>query len=189
LKELKIAGLGITKQPQINNGKSQDWREEDAMNSVHNKGPTQIVLFSLDEPRYALELTVVERVVRSVEITPLPGAPEIVLGVINLQGRIIPVVNIRKRFNLPWHEPGLADRFIVAHTSMRQIAVVVDSVIGVQLIKDIEPAGTGQTLPTASCVQGAAKVDRDIVLIFDLNRFLSLDEEEKLSASLQGGAI
>jgi len=157
------------------------------MNRVDNNGHMQILLFSLDEPRYALELTAVERVVRSVEITPLPGAPEIVLGVINFQGRIIPVVNIRKRFNLPWREPDLDDRLIIARTSMRLVAVAVDSVIGVQLIEDVEIAGAGQALPSASCIQGAAKVDGDIILIYDLDRFLSLDEEQELSASLSGG--
>jgi len=157
------------------------------MKSVHNKGYTHIVLFSLDEPRYALELSAVERVVRSVEITPLPGAPELVIGVINLQGRIIPVVNLRKRFNLPWREININDRLIIARTSRRPVALIVDSVIGIQIVEGIETSGKGQPLPSASCLQGAAKVDGDIILIYDLDRFLSLDEERKLTASLSGG--
>lgn len=58
----------------------------------------QLVVFAFDEQRYALHLSAVERIVRMVEITPLPKAPEIVLGVVNVQGRIVPIVNIRKRF-------------------------------------------------------------------------------------------
>ncbi len=59
----------------------------------------QLVVFAFDEQRYALHLSAVERIVRMVEITPLPKAPEIVLGVVNVQGRIVPIVNIRKRFS------------------------------------------------------------------------------------------
>lgn len=60
-----------------------------------------VVVLMLDDIRYAVALTSVERVVRAVEITPLPNAPDIVLGVINVQGRVVPVVDIRKRFRLP----------------------------------------------------------------------------------------
>ena len=59
------------------------------------------MVFTLDRQRYALPLSVVERVVRMIEITPVPHTPDIVLGVINAQGRVIPVVDIRRRFRLP----------------------------------------------------------------------------------------
>jgi purine-binding chemotaxis protein CheW len=62
---------------------------------------TQLVVFRLDERRYALPLAAVERVVRSVTVTPLPGAPAIVLGGINVHGRVLPVLNVRRRFRMP----------------------------------------------------------------------------------------
>ncbi|MBI4530070.1 MAG: chemotaxis protein CheW, partial [Candidatus Latescibacteria bacterium] len=79
----------------------------------------QLVVFTLDEQRYALHLSAVERVVCSVEVTPLPKAPEVVLGVINVQGQVLPVVNIRKRFQLPERGITLTDHFIVAQTARR----------------------------------------------------------------------
>jgi purine-binding chemotaxis protein CheW len=69
-----------------------------------------LVVFTLDARRYAVPLSTVERIIRAVEITPLPQAPEIVLGVINVQGRIIPVVNTRKRFRLPECDIRLSDQ-------------------------------------------------------------------------------
>ena len=75
---------------------------------------SQCVVFTLDERFYAIRLSAVSRVVRAVEITPLPKAPPIVIGVINLGGRIIPVVNIRRRFRLPERELELTDQLIVA---------------------------------------------------------------------------
>ena len=61
----------------------------------------KIVLFTLDEQRYALALPSVDRVVRVVDVTPLPKAPAIVLGVVNIHGDIVPVYDLRKRFRLP----------------------------------------------------------------------------------------
>ncbi len=70
--------------------------------------PTQYIVFILDSQRYALDLPAVERVERMVHITPLAGAPAIVLGIVNMHGRIIPVIDVRQRFNLPRREVSLA---------------------------------------------------------------------------------
>jgi len=159
------------------------------MNIISNKKYVDILLFSLDEPRYAVNLSAVETVLRMVEITPLPGAPEIVQGMINFHGRIIPLVNIRRRFNLSERDRKLNDRVIIARTSMRPVALAVDSVSGIRTIDATGISETGHTLPFASYIQGAAKVDWDIILIYDLDLFLSLDEERQLNNSLPGGAI
>jgi len=76
------------------------------MSNHNKKKASNIVLFSLDEPRYALYLSAVERVIHSVEITPLPKAPDKVLGVINIQGEVIPVIDItdsRSKFRRSVH--------------------------------------------------------------------------------------
>ncbi len=75
----------------------------------------EIICFSLDSQRFGLRLAAVDRVVHAVQVTPLPQAPHTVLGVINLQGQIIPVMNLRQRFDLPGRDIELTDQFIVAH--------------------------------------------------------------------------
>lgn len=148
-------------------------------------GPSErIVVFTLDEPRYALYLSAVERIVRAVEITPLPKAPEIVLGVINAHGWILPVLDIRKRFRLPAQEMKPDDRFIIARTERQQVALVVDSVIGVHKLTETEMVSAKEALPFAQYLKGVAKVENNLVLIHDLDQFLSLDEEEALDATL-----
>lgn len=156
------------------------------MNDLKQPGGDHIVLFTLDEPRYALYLSAVERIVRAVEVTPLPKAPEIVLGVINWQGRIIPVVDIRRRFRLPARETGPDDRFIIARAAQRQVALAADSVAGIRELTDQERVSAGQAVPFAENLKGVAKIDGDLILIYDLDRFLSLDEEQKLHAALSG---
>ena len=90
-----------------------------------------LVMFALDNQKYALHLSAVETIIRAVEFTPLPKAPKIVNGIVNFQGKIIPVFNIRKRFNLPVKETNLNDRLIIAHTSKRMVVLIVDSVSNV----------------------------------------------------------
>ena len=140
----------------------------------------QYLAFTLDERHYAIVLSAIEKVVHAVHVTSLPGAPEIVLGVINIQGRIIPVVNIRKRFGLSEREIGLTDRFIIAATSRRPVALVVDSVIGT-----IEPAREDVTpaekiTPGMEYIGGVIRLDSGMILIHNLDRFLSLEEETML---------
>lgn len=156
------------------------------MKDLKQAGQDNIVLFTLDESRYALYLADVARVVRAVEITPLPKAPEIVLGVINWQGKIIPVVDIRKRFRLPARETGPDDRFIIARTARRQVALAADSVAGIRELTGQERISAAQEIPFAEYVKCVAKIDGGLVLIYDLERFLSLEEEQKLDAALSG---
>jgi purine-binding chemotaxis protein CheW len=148
------------------------------------EGPCQLVVFSLDGLRYALHLAAVEKVVRAVEITPLPKAPEIVMGVVNVQGRIVPVVNVRKRFHLPERELNLEDQFILAKTRRRPVALVVDAVADVVQRERGKLTGANEILPDLQYVEGVAKLDDGLILIHNLDHFLSLDEEKALDEAL-----
>ena len=144
-----------------------------------------VVVFVLDGQRYALYLSAVERIARVVEITPLPKAPGVVLGVINVGGRIIPVVDIRKRFGLPAREINLSDQLVIASTSRRRVALVVDSVIGVKEDSVASMVAAEQILPRMEYVKGVVKLEDGMILIHDLNTFLSLEEETALDSALQ----
>jgi len=154
------------------------------MSKILHDEQTKIVLFGLDEPRYALYLSAVESVVHAVEITPLPKAPEIVLGIINFHGALIPVIDIRKRFNLPSHEITLDDQFIIAKTTKRKVAILVDSVAGVSELPQSKITNADQNLPYVGYLAGVAIFDGNIILINDLEKFLSLDEEKVLEKAI-----
>ena len=152
-------------------------------NSTINK-IKEIVVFKLDEQRYALYLSAVERVVHAVEITPLPKAPAIVLGVINFGGKVIPVVNLRKRLNFNGRAIQLTDKLIIAKTSKRIIALLVDEVTGLLENTDQGMILPDSVLPNLEYVDGIIKLTDGLVLIHDLDKFLSLEEEELLTSSL-----
>ena len=153
--------------------------------NMQNKNKEEILVFSLDEPRYALYLYSVERVVHAVEITPLPKAPEIVQGIINLHGEIIPVIDIRRRFNLPSRGLEPEDQFIIARTAKRQVALITDSVVGIHELKSDQIADTEQELPYAEYISGVAKTEDNLILITDLEKFLSLDEEKMMDKAIE----
>ncbi len=143
-----------------------------------------LVVFSLEGGRYALSLPAVQGVARAVEDTPLPKAPAIVLGVINVRGQIVPVLNIRRRFGLPEREIALSDHFLLAHTSRRPVALAVDNVTGV-LTRPIEAIIAAETiLPEMEYVRGVVKLEDGLIFIHDLDTFLSLEEESALEEAL-----
>lgn len=148
----------------------------------------QLVAFILGEQQYAVALTAAQRVVRMVEVTHLPKAPEIVLGVIDLQGNIIPVMSMRKRLGLPEPETSLSDQLIVADTATRRVALVVNSVIGVVERTAEEIREAEKIVPGAQYVDGMTRLDDGILFIHDVDRFLSKKEEQQLDGLLTRGA-
>ena len=145
---------------------------------------SQLVIFVLDEQRYALCLDIVDRVVRAVEVTPLPEAPSIILGIINLQGRVVPVVNLRRRFHLEERAVDIDDHFVIARSSTGLVALPVDEAQG--LVKDMR----GDCVPAAEIVQDLNYVDQvflygsEMVFVLDIDTVLSDDEELALADSL-----
>lgn len=147
-------------------------------------GTTQLIVFRLDERRYALPMGVVDRVVHAVEVTPLPKAPAIVLGAIDVHGRVLPVLNVRRRFHMPERDIGPADWFLLAHTARHGVALVVDESEGVVERHQSEIVVSTEIAPGLEQFPGVIKLDDGLVLIHDLERFLSLDETRALDDAM-----
>jgi purine-binding chemotaxis protein CheW len=145
------------------------------------------VVFMLDDQRIALPLSSVDKAVRMVAITPLAKAPGIVYGIVNVQGRVVPVFDIRRRFRLPERELALADQLIVAHTAHRTVALAVDRVLGVIECPAQDLVAAECVLPDLEYVAGIAKLKDGLTLIHCLDTFLSLGEETALNAALATG--
>lgn len=145
-----------------------------------------LVVFCLDRHRLALPLSAVRRVVRAAEVTVLPGAPDVVCGVIDVQGEVIAVLDARARLGLPQRTVGPDDQFLIAHTPERPLALVVDAVQGVvQAAADLPATpwlGPNDTL------QGLAQLPDGLVLIQDLDKFLSPAQARQLEASMEAAA-
>jgi len=145
---------------------------------------TQLVVFRLDQQRYALPLAVVERVVRAVEVTPLPSAPAIVLGAIDVHGRVLPVLNVRRRFLLPERRICPRDWFLLARMTQRTVVLVVDESDGVIERSPDDIVASTQIVPGLEQFPGVLTLDDGLVLVHDLEKFLSLDEARTLDDAM-----
>jgi purine-binding chemotaxis protein CheW len=148
------------------------------------KNSNSLVIFTLDKQRYALPLHAAQRVVRMVAITPLPNAPDIILGVVNFHGQVIPVINVRSRFRLPERVIALTDQLVFARTARRPVALVVDTVLDVIANAEQKLIAPETILPKIAYVEGVVKLSDGLILIHDLDAFLSLEEESTLDRAL-----
>jgi len=144
----------------------------------------KFVLFTLNDQQIALHLSDVEKITRVAEITTMPNAPDVVMGVINVQGRVIPVVNLRKRFHLEERDISIDDHFIVARTEKRSLALWVDYVRDIINIPKENVIEHDSILPNVDFFEGVVKINEKIILIQDLEKFISLDEEQKLESAM-----
>jgi chemotaxis signal transduction protein len=145
----------------------------------------QLVVFTLAGQSYALPLAAVERVLPMVAWAPLPQAPAVALGVINVHGRIIAVCDIRQRFGLPVRAYGLTDHLLVVRTRHHALALPVDQVAGVQEVNRDAIAPPAAVLPHLGHIAGLVSLPTGILLIQDLDVFLALDEEQQLTRALE----
>jgi purine-binding chemotaxis protein CheW len=131
------------------------------------------VLFSVDDQVYALDLWEVERIVLAVEVKPLPEVPEYVSGVVDFHGRVLPVVDLRVRFDRPTRPIGLNDHFVIANTPTHSVVLPVDAALGSRLVSsDSIPPDT--ELPR--CVRKVVPLDLGVVYSLDLQRVLFGDQ-------------
>lgn len=145
----------------------------------------RLVVFLLDGQRYALPLSCVTRIVGAAEVMPIPNAPAVVFGAINLQGSVIPVLDVRQRFQLPQREIGVADQFLIAQTRRRSVALVVDETQGLVDRDASDVVSSNLITPGLEQFQGVLKLDDGLVLIHDLDKFLSLDEARTLDDAME----
>jgi purine-binding chemotaxis protein CheW len=144
-----------------------------------------LLIFTLEDQRYALRLAALDRVVRAAAVTALPKAPEIVLGVLDLQGQVIPVINLRLRFRLPQRELLCSDQFLIARANALTVALAVDSVVSV--LEECGPIVAPDDILTGTdFLEGVTRSADGLVLIHDLARLLFPEEELLLAQALRG---
>jgi purine-binding chemotaxis protein CheW len=138
----------------------------------------QIVGLHIGRETFGLPISVVREIVRVPEITAVPNAPKHIEGVINLRGRIIPIVDLRKRFGEKVPEPSRKNRVVVVELETRAIGLMVNSASEVLRIppSDIEPPHNIFQEGELNFISGVAKLNGRLVMLLDLNRILESGE-------------
>jgi purine-binding chemotaxis protein CheW len=156
----------------------------DPFRGMKNSCCESVVIFALDELQFALGIDVIDRVTRAVAITPLPDAPPGVLGVVNVQGDIVPVYDMRVRFGLPRRELRSSDFMVLAHTSNRRVAVLVDSAKDMVSLGDAARAPADELVRECRSLQGILINGQEVVMVEDLEGFLSAEDHIVLEKAL-----
>lgn len=150
-------------------------------------GPVRLVVFAVADRRFAVALADAAGVIRAVAVRALADLPEVVAGVIDYHGSLIPVFDLRRRLRLPGRALHPDDQFLLVRTARRLVALVVDAVEGLGEF----PADT--VLPVAEIagangglVAGVVSHAAGIVVIHDVERFLSEADAESVEQALAG---
>jgi purine-binding chemotaxis protein CheW len=145
----------------------------------------QWVVFVLGTQRFALALAQVQRVVAAAHTTPLPGAPEVVLGLLDVGGEVVAVLDPRARLQLPATPVSVDDQFLLVRTGGRTVAVRVDRTLGV-VEREVAALSTpAWAADEARRYEGTIVLDDGLVLIHDIDKFLSPQEEQALDQALE----
>jgi len=139
---------------------------------------TQWVTFHLEEEKYGVPVQQVKEVLRYSEITPVPGAPDYVLGIINLRGNVVTILDTRKRFALAPREVDDDTRILILEVAEQTVGILVDSVSEVMRLRasEIETAPNVGNDESSKYIQGVASRDSHLLILVDLDKLLSDSE-------------
>lgn len=143
-------------------------------------GERQIVAFSLGTETYGVDIASVREIIPIQRIVSVPRAPSFVEGIINLRGRVIPVLDLRKHFGFEQKKGDPNQRIVLVEAGSESIGVIVDAVSSVLRIPDdcVEAPASVIVGPEIEYINGIAKIDKDLVVLLDLTKIIS-DVEKK----------
>jgi purine-binding chemotaxis protein CheW len=140
--------------------------------TITSTAERQVVAFRLGNETYAMDISYIHEIIRMKEITFVPRAPHYMRGVINLRGRIVPVMDLRARLGLPTHEETAQSRIIVVEANGESIGLIVDAVSEVLRLPEdqIEPPIQADNAENANYVSGLGKTNDKLVLLLDVEK-------------------
>ena len=146
--------------------------------SNENDPVLQWVTYHLDNEVYGVNVMQVQEVLRISEIAPVPGSQDYVLGIINLRGNVVTVIDTRKRFGIGSKEPDDLSRIIVVEVDENVIGMLVDSVAEVVYLRqsEIEPTPTVSSDDNSYFIQGVSNRGETLLILVDVDKFLNKEE-------------
>lgn len=143
----------------------------------------QLVTFRLADETYGINVMHVQEVLRITEIAPVPGAPAYVLGIINLRGNVVTVIDTRSRFGLPSGETDDSSRIVIIESDQQVVGILVDSVAEVVELNqtEIDSAPNVGNDESSRYIQGVANREDNLLIVVDLNKLLTEEEWSEMS--------
>ena len=134
----------------------------------------QLVTFTLANEEYAVDILNVQEINRRTEITKVPNAPDYVEGVVNLRGKVIPLINLRKKFRLPEKNADDTTRIIIMDIQGVTNGLIVDSVSEVLRIPSdiVEPSPPVTSNASSMFIKGIAKLEKRLIILIDIDKLM-----------------
>ncbi|MEH8021263.1 MULTISPECIES: chemotaxis protein CheW [Rheinheimera] len=144
----------------------------------------QWVTFKLQDETYGINVMQVQEVLRYTEIAPVPGSPDYVLGIINLRGNVVTVIDTRSRFGLEPADVTDNTRIVIIEAEKQVIGILVDSVAEVVYLKssEIDTAPNVGTEESARFIQGVSNREGELLILVDLNKLLNDEEWDEVTS-------
>lgn len=144
----------------------------------------QWVTFRLDNETYGIRVMQVQEVLRVTEIAPVPGAPHYVMGIINLRGNVVTVINTRTRFGLPEEEISDSTRIVIIEAGENVVGILVDSVAEVVELRrsQIETSPNVGNDESSKYIEGVATRNGELLILVDINKLLTDEEWAELDS-------
>lgn len=138
----------------------------------------QWVTFRLAEETYGINVMQVQEVLRVTEIAPVPGAPEYVMGIINLRGNVVTVLDTRKRFGLETSGMDDSTRIVIVESDNTVVGILVDSVAEVVELRrsEVEMSPNVGNEDSSKYIEGVTTCNDELLILVDINKLLSTDE-------------
>jgi len=155
-----------------------------AAKANENDEVVQWVTFRLSDETYGINVMQVQEVLRVSEIAPVPGAPHYVLGIINLRGNVVTVVDTRIRLGLATSEVTDSTRIVIIEGEKHVVGILVDCVAEVVdlVASEVESAPNVGNEESARYIQGVASRGDELLILVDLNKLLTDEEWEELAS-------
>ncbi|NKN33190.1 chemotaxis protein CheW [Marichromatium bheemlicum] len=141
---------------------------------------SSFVTFSLAEETYAIDVLQVQEVLKITEIAPVPGVPDYILGIINLRGDVVTVIDARRRMGLPPRTPDDASRIVIIDIDNQNVGILVDAVAEVVQIdaNSVDPAPAVGNDQSSRFILGVTSTEDGLTILISLEKLLSDDEWE-----------
>jgi purine-binding chemotaxis protein CheW len=145
-----------------------------------------LLTFDVGGTRCALPVGDVREVLRAVAILPLPNAPAVVEGVINVRGSLVPVLDLRQRLGVPARSLAITDHLVLVHAGERDYALRVDQAVSVLTVPDAQLEAPTLEMTGAPFIATVGKLSDGLIVVHDLRCFLSDSEQAALDAAHSG---
>jgi purine-binding chemotaxis protein CheW len=157
----------------------EKWEGPGERGLVKTKEVFKALTFWLSKEEYAIDISVIEEITRPIAVTYVPRVPPYIKGIVNLRGRVIPVLNMHVRMGLDPYLPGNKNRFIICRTEQAEVGIIADKVNDVVSLEkyQMDPPPAKIAASGTGFIKNIGRVKERILIILDTEKVLQVDQE------------